>query len=64
MSMEPNKKINIEEVMRHLREAMSAHINRNANKHFPQQINQEIEEDKSSEEIPVEALPQDSVRLS
>lgn len=51
--MEPERTINVEEIMQHIREAMSASINRNRERFFPQPT-QEPEETVEIEEIPVE----------
>lgn len=55
--MKPVRALNVEEVMQRIREAMSANINRNRERFYPQPT-QETEEKVEIEEIPVEEVKQ------
>lgn len=60
-----DKMINIEEVMQHLREAMSAHIKRNSERFFPQENKPEDTKEKIEiENVPDATNPTNEVKLS
>lgn len=62
--MEPNKKIDIALLMNNLRNAVSAHINRNVSRHFSTTVNEEQKEAKAIEDLPQKTNRLDTVKVS